>query len=90
MKAHGERLERTSFALGLAILRLQRVRRLRSSSFSCQIWGPVLRSISRNWEEGAHGIPGGHVVRARSLIQSVTGRTTGGFPVTATLAPPKR
>ena len=33
-------------------------------------------------EEGAHGIPGGHVVRARSLIQSVTGRTTGGFPVT--------
>ena len=52
--------------------------------------GAVLRSCPRIWGMDAHDIPGGHVCACDHLIQSVTGRTTGGFPVTATLAPQKR
>ena len=45
-------------------------------------FGVVLRSGPRIWGARARTTsPGGHVCARDHLIQSVTGRTTGGFPL---------
>ena len=57
------------------------VRRLGSSSCSCRIWGRASFWSSHLGARARTTSPGGHVCARDHLIQSVTGRTTGGFPL---------